>query len=333
MTSRASIEEFWKFWATVKDEIARGFSEGGLSEPLIAAIGEQVNRIDPALDWEFGPGRESQHHLCLSAKGDPVLRVVAERWRHLAPEADATWEYYASRQPHPAGGLNLEIDGHVVALDEIVVGVELDDAREVLHVTLHHPLFAEIADDELRFRIGFIGLDTLLGEDDVERWIGAIDASESAPENGIPLPALRDAVRALAEQATGDKWVILQGEIEGQPIFVSKNAALKRINHLLHDTHVEIDIPLLSPTEAGLTTAEEAEQLDAMEDALFTALGEDAVYVARETFGGRRRMHLHVMEAGPAASSIERWRSRNAEREIGVQVAMDPRWEILERWG
>jgi hypothetical protein len=331
--TEAAIEAFWKYWATAKDRIAASFSDKGMRQEDIDAMNEKVAQIDPSLDWEFGPGKKSQHHLCLSSKGDPVLRVVAERWLRRAPAADATWEYYAARQAHPTGGLRLDIAGHAIALDELVVAVEEDKDRERLDVELYHPVFRQIDDEELRARIVFIGLDTLLGEDGVERWIGGVDVAKKKPKGGIPLPELPARLREFEKKTTGDSWAVLQGEREGKPIFVSKNMAVKRIDHLLLDTHVAVDITLENPTDVGLTTKDEADELNTMEDALFEPLGKEVVYIARETWGGHRVMHMHVMEGGPAAGIIDRWRRRYAARKIEVQVSPDPRWDILDRWG
>jgi hypothetical protein len=338
---RTAIEAFWAWWPSVEVTIAEAFRSGGLSEELVLAVNAHVHAIHPKLDWEFGPGTTSQHHLCLSGKGDPTLRVVAERWLHRAPKPTATWEFHASRQPHPDGGLVLEIAGHKVALDELVAAVTEDDTREKLDVKLHHPVFAALEDRNLKVQIIFIGLDTLLGEDDVERWIGAIELAETRPPEAIPFAALRDRIKTFATKATQDKWIIMKGEREGAPLFVTINAALKRVNHLLLDTHVTVTITLASPTKDGLTTKEEAEVLGAMDDALAAALGDGGVYIGRETGMGKRVLHYHVMtrfvtpegvEGGPSASVLARWRTQYPAYAIEVAVTPDPMWEVLDRW-
>jgi len=338
---RAAIEAFWAWWPSVAETIAQGFGSGGLSAELVEAVGARVHDIHPKLDWEFGPGRKSQHHLCLSGKGDPTLRIVAERWAHRAPKPTATWEFHASRQPHANGGLVLEIAGHKVALDELVAHVEEDDTREKLDVKVHHPVFSALEDRNLKVQIMFIGLDTLLGEDDVERWIGALELAETPPPDALPFAALPGRIASFAAKATRDKWIILKGERDGKPLFVTINAALKRVNHLLLDTHVAVTVTLASPTKDGLTTKEEAEVLGAMDDALAAALGDGGVYIGRETGMGKRVLHYHVMtrfvtpegvEGGPSASVLARWRTQYPRYEIDVAVAPDPMWEVLDRW-
>jgi|LNFM01.1.fsa_nt_gb hypothetical protein len=331
------IEQFWVWWATVSDEIARSFRAKGLSQELIRAIADHVAAIDDRLDWEFGPGVEAEHHFCLSGKGDPALRVIAERWLRAAPKPDGTWEFYASRQGNPRGGLKLEINGFSIELDQMSFGIQEDEGRERLHVKVFHPLFSKISDEQLATRIAFIALDNTLGEDDVERWIGAIELGEGIAVDAVSLGSLGARVRAFAAKATGDRWSLLRGTLDGAPIFVMINTAIKRVDHLLLDTHLEVMIPLANPTEEGLTTSDEAAVLDSMEDELVERLGDEAVHIARETTRGRRVLHFHVMEGGPAAAIVDRWvKSHDGQARAAyaceVQFANDPQWDVLRRW-
>jgi len=330
MTTKDPISAFWTFWAGVKDRIAKSFGEGGVPDELVQEINRHVSAIHEGLDWEFGPGREAQHHLCLSGHGDPELRVVAERWLHRAPEADETWEFHAARQGHPTAGLKLEIAGQEVELDALVASIERDDTREVLDIEVFHPLFATIEDPNLRGRIAFIGLDTLVGEDSVERWIGSVEIAPEEPEGAVPFAELAEEVERLADEATGDQWVVGKGERDGRPIFVTFNAALKE--HALFDTHVWVTIPIAKPNDEGLTEKDEADVLNDMEDALVEALDDDGILLGRETWNGRRTIHVHVMEGGPAGGVIEAWKKRYPNYAIDVGVERDPTWSKLDDW-
>jgi hypothetical protein len=331
--SAQAIDDFWRWWATANSEFASAFTaREGLREELVEAMSRRVSAIHESLDWEFGPGVRSEHHLCLSGKGDPLLRLVAERWVKRGPGADATWEFYASRQASRAGGQGLRIGGHDVDLDDFRYAVEEDESRETLDVRAHHPVFRAIADERLRRQILFIALDNLLGEDGVERWIGSIHGSIEPVSPAVAYTELPARIEQLASRATGERWAILKGEREGKPIFVTTNLALKRIDHLLLDMHLVVDLPLLEPTEHGLTTNEEADALNALEDELVASLGEHAVLAGRETCAGHRAIHLRVMEGGPARGLVERWAARHPERAATVDAKMDPRWDALRAW-
>ena len=332
MNQREAIKAFWTWWPTVAEAFAKSFKSGP-SQSLIDAMVAHVAAIDPGLDWEFGPGVKSTHHLCLASKGDPALRVVTERWlRGALP--DETWEFYPARQGSEVGAsMSLRIAEFDLKLDEMRFAVEHDDNRELVNLIVDHPGFADIDDDSLKTRIAFIALDNTLGEDDVERWVGSVVVAEGALDQSIPLTALRAHVDQFAAKATGDRWALLSGSFDGAPVFVSTNTAIKRIDHLLLDTHVTLSITLANPTEEGLPTDEEAAALDAMEDALIAQLGKEAVFIGRETSRGQRELHLHVMEGGPAAAIIARWRAQHPGVHIESSVESDPQWEILRRWG
>ena len=326
--STPAIADFWKWWVTANQAFARTFTERlPLENDLIEALSAKVAAIEPSLDWEFGAGVESEHQLCLSGKGDPVMRLVAERWLASAPPGDATWEYHASRQPSEAVDMTLTIGGHEVSFGLITFAVARDASRELLDLEGWHPAFSRIEEAELRMRILFLSLDQLLGEDGVERWIGSIEAATEPPEEAISFGELRDAVASLKGEATQQQWAVLRGERDGKPVFVTTNLALKRIDHLLLDMHLTVALPLREPTEAGLTSDAEAGLLNALEDELTAALGEHGALLGRETTDGRRVIHYRVMEGGPASSIVYRWARAHGDRAPDVQVAMDPRWE------
>jgi hypothetical protein len=323
-----AIEAFWSWWPTVREDFARAFSTREPLDPaLIEAMTAHVKAIHESLDWEFGRGTNSAHHLCVSGTGDPALRVIAERWWKRAPAADANWEFHPCRQAGPAEGVSLKIAGHEVAFDEMTFTVNEDEAREVIHVEAHHPQFEVIADDALRMQVVFLALDQLLGEDGVERWIGSVGALGVRPAEATSYAGLRDRIDALAKRATRERWAILRAESDGKPIFVAANLALKRIDNLLFDMHAVITLNFEGADAQGLPTRDEADALNAIEDELLQSLGAHAVFVGRETTDGRRELHFRVMESGPWSAIVDRWIQRHPARHPALEVAMDPRWE------
>jgi hypothetical protein len=96
MTARARIAEFWSWWIPRADEIAATVSaDGGRS--VAAEISERVGGLHPDLQWEFGPGDQSRHVLCVTAGGVAALRPLAERWFRAAPPPDVNWSYRPAR--------------------------------------------------------------------------------------------------------------------------------------------------------------------------------------------------------------------------------------------
>jgi hypothetical protein len=325
--SKAGIEAFWAWWPTVKGKLDESISSReGFDQTLIQEINRRVAEIGPDLDWELGKGRESAHHLCLSGHGDPLGRLLAERWLACAPERDDRWEYHAARQAAPPG-MSLEMGGQRIELEDFVFSIEEDESRELLDIVGYHPSFPAIEDENLRNRMLFIALDQALGEDGVERWIGSVDLSDDEIEDGAPLQGLREAVADLRERATRERWAVLRGGSDERPVFVSTNLAAKRIDNLERDVHLVVRFPLANPTEAGLTTDEEAEALNDLEDDLSDRLGEHALYLGRQTSAGRRELHYRVQEGGPAASLVEAWKPTHPSYAFETEMTLDPRWE------
>lgn len=300
-----------------------------MTPALVEEISAAVAALSPELDWEFGPGTSRRHALAVSAVGSAELRPLVERWRRAAPEDDL-FEFHASRQPVPATGWSLEFAGTKVAYDDVLCSLSPDAQRERVDVALHHPAFARAPREALR--MAFVILDNALGEDDVERWIGSIQANADAAEASVPLSTLRRRIDAFAAACTGQAWALLRGEREGMPVFAVANLALKRIDHVLHDLHVEVRFALARPRTDGLPEKVEADELDALEDRLVAELGDHAVHVGRETWKGTRTVYFHTMESGPASALFARFAAA-AGRPVEIATELDPAWRILDRYG
>ncbi|MEO8704011.1 MAG: DUF695 domain-containing protein [Kofleriaceae bacterium] len=327
------IDAFWAWWPSARGKIEAAIGGNGFDDALVADINEHVSAIEADLDWELSPGRTAQHAFCMSAKGDPEGRLVAEIWRHKGPAVDATWEYHAARLGGPVrAGMTLEIDDLAVELADFVVAFEVDAGRERVDATYFHPEFPKMAEN-LRATVTFLMLDGAFGEDGVERWLGNIEVADDPPDGARPIMELQAAVEKLAAEATGEKFAVLRGEDDGgAPVFITVNQALKRVDHLLACMHVAIDLAILEPTEQGLTSNAEADVLNTLEDELVTALAGSAHYYGRETRRGRRVLHLFAPEDGPAASVIQRWSTGHVDRDIQTTWARDPSWEVQRRF-
>jgi hypothetical protein len=332
MGTTDGIAEFWSWWQDAKGRIQGGIEGGGFGDDLVAEISGRVAAIDGDLDWELGPGSRSRHAFCLSPKGDPALRKVTERWLRAAPPPDAIWEYHPARPGNAQlEDARLEIDGVELALGEFSAAFEVDEGRELINVRCYHPAFPRMS-EELRGTAAFLALDGALGEDGVERWIGGVEAADAPPDGARLMAALRAETDALAKAATGERFAVLRGQdSEGRPLFVTLNAALKRIDHLACDTHVTVDLALLEPTEHGLTTNEEAEQLDALEDELAPLLP-DAVYFGRVTHAGRRVLHYFAPGDSVGRARLDAWASGHRKRAPRVTWTDDPRWIARDRF-
>jgi Family of unknown function (DUF695) len=323
------VGDFWAWWVTGRDRLANGIEQRALDQRLAAEISKAVATIHPQMAWELAPGKTARHAFCLSPEGRADLRQVALRWLDSAPPADATWEFHASRQPSRQPR-QLEIAGARVDLAEMQAITSWDPKTRRLDVRLWHPAFASLP-AQVRTQIGFLFLDNLLGEDDVERWIGKIDLLD-APTDGRNPDELRAELERRRTEPGGDAtWILgtLQGP-DGQ-VIVSADAALKRIDHPFQDIHVAIGIVLEGAN--GLPDEAEARALHAEEEDLLPRFEGVATFAGRTTQPGLRTLHFVAESQDRVREVIDAWALTLPPRRLKVTFQRDMDWTFRRELG
>jgi hypothetical protein len=328
MTELEGIRAFWEWWQSARHRLLDGIEvQRHFAPELIQDISEHVAAIGD-LDWELGQGTTSRHAFFLSGKGDPELRIVTERWRRMAPAPDAEWSYFPARQARPAT-LELEFAGAVLKADDLRATFEVDETHRRIHGRYWHPAFTGMEDRASGTAL-FLLLDGVLGEDGVERWLGVIEDSPAPLADSVPLSDVLRAIGTLSELPADQGFIVLKGTTaSGEPLFVTVNAAIKRVDHLLATHHLAVEIPLVDTNAEGMPTGEEATRLNSLEDALVPTLG-DAVYFGRETAPGRRTLHWFVAENAAAIAAATQWASAHGAQ---ARVTRDARWDLARRFG
>ena len=189
--------EFWKWWPGARDGIAKAIVTGAFDNRIVNDISKHVQRVHPGMAWELQPGTQAAHAFCLSSEGDPEPRQVALRWLERAPQPDATWEYHASKQPAKTL-MTLMVAGGQFDLEEMRASTAWDATRDASTSVCGTPASPRCPED-VRIQAAFLFLDHLLGEDGVERWIGAIELFE-APTGGRTPAELKAEVERHASE-------------------------------------------------------------------------------------------------------------------------------------
>lgn len=326
--------DFWTWWATGRDRVAAAITSGGFDKGLVDEITRAVRTIHPKMAWELAPGAASQHAFCLSSEGDSEVRQAGLRWLAAAPPPDAIWEYHASRQASPTL-MALEIAGIRFNLEETRAIASWDETRRRLDVRVWHPLFDK-APEPVKLQAAFLFLDQLLGEDDVERWIGQIDLLE-APTGGRTPAELRAEVDRHRSEPPGEAaWILARVDRPEGPMFVTANAALKRIDHPFDDHHAEISLVF----DAGLPEGELADALNGEEDDLLPRFDGLAIYAARTTEAGIRTLHFVTPDTERLRPAIDAWAADlpdelpgGVARRIKVGFGRDMDWSFQRTLG
>jgi hypothetical protein len=326
--AQGSLERFWAWWATARDRFAAAIDKQTLSKQIAMEISNAVDSLHPSFVWELAPGRAARHALTLSPEGDLTVRRLTAAWLRSAPPPDETWEYHAARQPAPH--LDLLIDGLEFSPVDFSIAYQYDDIHERFQVALHHPRFDRIPDN-VRRQVAFLTLDQFLGEDEVERWLGAIDVAATAPARAVPLDEFTAEMDRRRAGATGGRFSLGHAlDRNGHTAVVMLNTALKQIDHLDHVFHLAVYVRLRSPQQDGLPGGEEAEQLNQVEDRLVELFGENALHIGRLTLAGRREVHFYVRDPEAAEHSIAAWRTGAADWEINHAMRQDPTWSFSD---
>ena len=320
--------DFWTWWAGARERIAIAIETQTIDAKLVDEISRAVNHVDRRLAWELAPGRTATHALCITPEGNSEVRPAALRWLASAPAADSVWEYHASRQASGAGR-GLEIGGVRFDLDETRAIASWDATRRRVDVRLWHPAFAS-APEAVRQQVCFLFLDSLLGEDDVERWIGQIEPLDAASGGRTP-EELKAEVTRRAQEPVGETWILAERQGPRGPVgVVLADAALKRIDHPFADQHVAITIVIEG---GGMPDGTLAEQLNAEEDRLVRLLQDAATLAGRETSPGARVIHFVAEDLDRARAGIDAWAADAPEWRVKVNFQHDPAWEFRRELG
>ena len=326
-----AVADFWAWWRAAGSVATAAAIADGAPERAGGQIGPRVAAIDDGLGWELAAGSSSAHVLVVSPEGNPDLRATARRWLRAAPRPDATWAYADTRQPvENVEELELELDGRAVAFKEVVITARREGLR--IPVSVFHPIFPDV-DDRTRLRVTYLVLDAVLGEEDVECWLGEVTAAESAPLDAFPVKWLRGLVHDLKAQHTTEdgepSYVMFEGNGPEGPLVAMAQVPLAAATAPELDTHVGVFLPYLSTNDSGLPSPGSLDALRRLEDAITVDLEDRGRIVAHQSSAGTRVLHVYVDGTTDAAELVRAVARRWTEGSAAVTVTHDPGWEMV----
>ena len=127
------------------------------------------------------------------------------------------------------------------------------------------------------------------------------------------------------------QWTVTQGTHDSRPIYVRVNVSAAQLaRDPRYQTRVGVAVPLKAPTPAGLPTASESDQLDALEDALSGSLEvqQTSLHVLTITTAGMREFVFYTRSPNEARATIAALQGRISTHELQSYVADDPQWEV-----
>lgn len=206
----AKIDAWWKEFASKTSEINALFSRKAEWD-LPEWMEQHLQSIHPSIMWEYGPAVHGEGtRLVITPESRRDLRPLVRAIIQLAPKIEG-WEFYEYRLPE---GMKMVHD-----TVEARTGVNISDyqfrasrgSKHLIDLVFNSPQITQTDDQEAR-NAAFVALESLLGEQCLDNWIGAIEVSPLPRANGImglfgrksgelpgyyPLERLKDTVEAV----------------------------------------------------------------------------------------------------------------------------------------
>jgi hypothetical protein len=312
------IVAFWEWWSGDGRAIDP-------HQPSRAAdeLSRRVAAIHPDLTWHFGAGKAAEHRLTVSAGGVAQVRPSAERWLRSAPAPDETWEFRSSQEAEPdALSSVLSIAGREVDLSQTRFRVDPVEAELRVHVGVYHPAFEQMSHD-LRAQVTYLVLDWVLGEDDVERWLGHIEPLVAAATS--PVEDLTAAVGSLARSVEPGQWTLAQWQDkDGLPGLASFRRGVRWIDYPMLDKHHLLTRDFQSQDNGMPADGSTLDALGEIESELNSVLGSRGLLVGYQTHAGVRTFHVYA--DGEDQNVDSALRDFAAAHGLTLTSSMDPSW-------
>lgn len=332
--ARPAIQEFWAWWADNRADVIAA-ADADDEARLEALLGPAVAALHPDLSWELAGGADARFALVVSGGAHLGLRALAERWCDAAPDADADVEFAPQRRPNPGVfDTVVDVDDYEIPMGELVAGTRMGREGR-MDVVIHHPLFPLLAEPTRR-EVAFRALYAALGEDDVERWLGAVDVSPDAPIDAFAVSALPAVVDQLRPGGSPVQptWAVLKGTSRFGPVMATVRRPFTRVDRPLCDTYVGV-VASYPGGKDGLPADDAVNNaIQELGEQLLAALGGDgrhAVLIGHEVMAKRAFVHLYVdglaVDPQAARSVLGDW----PHGRIKLVTKPDPAWRRVSR--
>jgi hypothetical protein len=209
------IDAWWREFEDKTDRLRALFSSQARWD-LPAWMHMHLGAIHPRLMWEFGPATSGQgHRLVITPESAHHLRPLAATILERAPDISG-WEFYGHRLPEDVPQTEATVRGRTgYDIHDFKVRVTRGEHRRV-DVSYFSPS-APVKDDPKSLEAAFVVTETLLGEECLDRWIGAIEICPSPNESLLgsffrkreselprllPLDRLKETVDAVINSMT-----------------------------------------------------------------------------------------------------------------------------------
>lgn len=167
--TRSPESTFWDWFAQNERSL---YSFEADQEPVFDRLAAALQRVHPSLTFEFGPVEgDGRREFVISADGLREAFSAVERL-HAAAPVMPRWQWVKFRPRREP--MDLEIGGRSIRAGDVRYLLFSDEDRDKVGILLFMPGYTE-AEHNVFGQAGFLLLDNVLGEYDIETRVGAID--------------------------------------------------------------------------------------------------------------------------------------------------------------
>ena len=160
------------FWTWFKKNSSRLFHFENEQEEIFNELAFQLGKINQDLTFEFGPVQNGKREFIISAGGIKASFPAVEKLYSAKPEI-AEWEFIKFR-PRRDTIHTVQFHEKKIEPKEIRFLLFNDDERDKIGILLFLNGYNEFESD-MYHQIAYLFLDQIIGEYDVETYIGAIE--------------------------------------------------------------------------------------------------------------------------------------------------------------
>ena len=160
-------------------------------------------------------------------------------------------------------------------------------------------------------------------------FVVSVGAEENSGGKSMGLFGKKEA----GSERPAESFSILQNEIDGRPLIAMINMAYKTFkSKSTYPWFLSVSIPLINPTEDGLTASEDAETLNQFEDAVNSLLRKISSYqfVGRVTWNAHRELLYYVDKPKEATGALQAAINSTQYRPFAFQCEQDKTWHAVE---
>lgn len=135
--------------------------------------------------------------------------------------------------------------------------------------------------------------------------------------------------------AQGGTFLVLQGKVDGHPMFASIDTRLRNSTERQYLPFLfSISTPLINPTNDGLPSGDDADNLNSWEDAVEAKLRSAGrlAFVGRITWNGHRELLYYLATQQPAIDNLKTLADSHSLRPFGFTSERDEKWTKADFW-